>query len=65
MKHNFAYLTDEQVNSQLTDVATHLVDILSSIRPLQEDAYRLAEMESALLEEAKKRGIQQQAQSLV
>ena len=65
MKHNFAYLTDEQVNSQLTDVATHLVDILSSIRPLQEDAYRLAEMESALLEEAKKRGIQQRAQSLV
>lgn len=59
MKHNFAYLTNEQVNSQLTDVATHLVDILNSIRPLQEDAYRLAEMESALLAEAAKRAVQQ------
>lgn len=67
MKYNFTYLTNEQVTSQLTDVATHLVDILNSIRPLQEDAYRLAEMESALLEESSKRGVavQQQAQSLV
>ena len=61
MKHNFAYLTNEQVNSQLTDVAAHLFDILNSIRPLQEDAYRLAEMESALLAEAAKRAVQQQA----
>lgn len=61
MKHNFAYLTDDQVNLQLTDVATHLMDILNSIRPLQEDAYRLAEMESALLAEAAKRAVQQQA----
>lgn len=61
MDHNLSYLTDDQVSSQLKAVALHLVDILSSIRPLQEDAYRLAEMESALLAEAEKRAVQQQA----